>query len=178
LVFSGKKKTFFIKSPHKSEMQTLKTQQRNPTVGKTKRQKPKIKHETLNRELSAVFDVGLDCIIPSGLERLRPQSLVVLVHWLVAKGNEMLHVEHVDGADVTRELEAVSIRIDLLDDLHGSDLFGLKLVVVAGGEAFLGEDSPNKVADLKFDVPAVLVSASLVASIGGGQVVAYGFVNV
>lgn len=83
-------------------------------------------------------------IIPSGLERIRPRSLVVLRR-IIVEGYEMLHIEYIGGADVAREFEAVGVGVDLLDELYGPDLLGCQFVVVTSGEAFLGEDGPHKI---------------------------------
>ena len=61
-----------------------------------------------------------------------------------------------------RQRKPIRIGVNLLNDFHRTYFSRLQLVVLTHWKPFLGENSPNRIANLKMHFPATLVCCPLV----------------
>ena len=120
-------------------------------------------HFLRNRVVRTYFFPGTDlpgllCIILPWVERIRPR--IVIVRAITCVRNQVLNIKHIGSTNVAGKFKPAGVRIDLLNDLHRTNLSSSELVVVTSRKSILRKDSPNKTANFKLHVPSPSVSNS------------------
>ncbi|PKI73914.1 hypothetical protein CRG98_005678 [Punica granatum] len=94
------------------------------------------------------------------MERICPR--IIIVRAITCVRNQVLNIKHIGSTNVARKFKPIRVRINLLNDLHRTNLPSSGFVVVTSRKSILRKDSLNKIANFKLHMPSPSVSNSLV----------------
>ncbi|PKI71337.1 hypothetical protein CRG98_008337 [Punica granatum] len=92
----------------------------------------------------------------------RTRHRIVIFRAIICVRNQVLHIKHISSTNVAGKLKPIGVWIDILYDLHMTNISGSELVVVTSRKKILSKDSSDKIANFKLHLPSPSVSSGLV----------------